>query len=1615
MSDVISKYMSDLYSNIDMEDMRQTVEYRYVKAYPSVNSTNGSVIHSESNVRWLTKQFTKKPFIIPRDGNPTEDKFKYGNGATGINGTYVAGGMANIDGYIVSIANDVNKVLFDYNEDTEFGSDSSGVIWTQIIQRTIIDLSKQLQNVDFKTYISTILSELEEEGLSPTAENIKANANEKYRDLMDSDTKEPQKIGEITIEYHNIDNIKIVEYIESLPTEEYNKFTRVVGTDDIYYTSTYDILLGFPKTYYKIEDETNPFIYIQDNFGLIFTFYNALDNNDNQTVVTHFYPSTHDDRVPMQNILSALDVDAAANLNIINQMVPADGNSVSVYNMNTVYSNNVRDDNNLPTTVDFDEILNSNFDRLDAYNSNTSINSVLGIYCQETGVSLSSLTELPTLSYGTLADTYYCMRLSNSNPLGSAYSQVLKYFSLEAGSLTFKPVSIFNSAGTLTPFNVDFKYNGATYTAVEGYLTFIRRVTKWLINPAGKSFDGVTFEQEYYDNPNGDGVTNPYAYRMNWQAMFKYFEKEGIKITTDIDTIKSDVFNDDEEAFYTFFGVDYTGANSYADIKFHHIYNLFIAPYMNTYMQIAWTSMFKNGVLGTDYTATKCLDILRGLGKTIEDDEYWTGKISLAHTYPNSTITVNYKLTEDADMFADGERLQQYLCNETPVTFTEKSENNVAVPTIQYREKATDNIFSDALTAYQNCEDYITYLKRCSSPTRQQNYTNVSDNLSIILMSIPYKVTQLKFMNSDILYNEAIDDVRCYKDNDNYPADAPSSITPSPNGYIQNVQIDLNTMIPRPNRSTNNNYLIASQDFWCEENSSISKKTYKCNYTLNMTNIASQYYTEGHFTGLDGFNFIGYTQDWITFVPIVFRLYKDGQNYLAGKNPGESTDAGIVVDYKFPKDLLESDLWFATAWLNTRRGCVSYNIENNGADWPDNTDGILNYLSTRNETIFNVDKIYAQDEKGNYISFNQYVNNYIENNNVVTNIESNITHIENTLETDVTNLTLKSYEKCVNVSSVESIVGEELTLVITPRDNYLYQNTDCRAVDDLTLLIDKDTIILNYNDSPINNTFRVKTVLSGDGRIYIQSNHPSISITDNWILNCDYTPERGFPTQTGDDIDWWFNLNIPNNRDIEAIITITITPNHEHYINIEPVNAITYPSRFTLDALTLESLGIRDIANTSWEKITEYTQKGWASKLWNIGDKKQFTIQTTGGTTQTITATIVGFDCDPSINALSNVKHHILWMTNLCGSTLSDNELINIGMSEDGTELGFKVNQGSTQIESTDTYSVNKKYTNSNSMFLDGDFNQRDYEYNPNVNNWLRELTGLNIVVGQDSYPAVHIFGFTEDVYSLITNETTPWWWGNRKAYTKSGDTYTEVTFTNVGGVISPSYSSNTYYLKNDMLVSRQYDGDGEGYVSHDISTMGDSILKSYNICMFGEDMDYAVGVPFSNVYSGLNTFWLPSLKEMNVTSQMHQINDTVENLLYNKYETDIRDGNTSYTYNYNGTDYTYTINAEQGVYTAFKDSFTGVFSYHSSHSERNTIITRDCFAVYNPDFTSIDQLIGSGNSYDAYCTITDGQTLEKQLVVIRRVGNGRYTELQVQPRQSENTYFCTEFCFATK
>ena len=1619
MANELNEYMSDLYDISSKEDMRQTVEYKYVKAYPSVNSTNGSPVHSEANVRWLTKQFTKKPFIIPRDGEPTGDKFKTRTSASGQNGTYVYGGIANIGGYIISIANDINDVQFDYSGNTEFGSNSQGIIWTQIVQRTMINITKQLEDADFVSanngYISAIRQAISDKGEEITPETIKAQANEFYAQLMGDAVTEEPVIGEVTIEYKNEDNLKIIEYIDNLPDDERAKFTEQYDSQSVkYYTATYPVTLGFPKTYYTIKDETIPFVYIVDNFGFIYNFYNAEEDTDNQAVLTHYYPSTRDPRINMQNIhvgLGNISGRPGAD-HIINTMIPNN----EVYDINECYLTNERNDI-LPSTVSFDSVL-SNFD-------NIATKDVLSIYGTLSGVDIETITSMPD-SNEPLADNYYCIPMTNAT--SNTYAQLVRHFAtpIQSGSAIMLPISVFNSAGILTPKNIKI-YNGDnTYVSVMGYVTFMRKLAALLVNPAGKSYNGEEFNADYYNNPNGDDIdeTTLGPFRRCWSNIFKYLEDIGIDNTNDMDSLLADVFNNNIQELCDFFGITYSGGfdptdvTRYQFIKFHHLYNTLIAPFMNTYMQIAWTALFSNGVINDKYCPPKCLkyyrDIASSVGVELVDDEYWSAVAKLSHRYTvtgsGHTVDMSYRFTENADIYTDNERMETYLCSQEKIPFITKVEDNVEKTIISYREKLNLDT-SNPDSVFAECEDYISYIVRCSSPTRKINHTNDTGEAYIMLMSIPYRITNLVFGNNikdnDITVNKVLDIDRYYADNTDYPTTAPIHTDTRQLGYIQNVQIDINTMLPCPIDSHHSLRIDNGRTFWYYIDNQYEKQSSKSTYNLMMTNINTNDYYD---VGLNGFNFIGYSQSWATFVPIVFRLYKDGQDYLAGKNPGESTDAGIYVDYRFPKYLKDSDLWFASAWVNTRRTCISYNIENNGADYSTNTDGLINYLKVRNETIFSADKIYTKDEEGHYISLNQHINNLVENNTIVQEIEE---------------VQFNEYEKCETVSSVWRDFQGAWLAIIDAQPNYLYIDTNTQPLDNLDVYIYK--LKSRYKDNNISNTLRIKTAVKDATiiRLIDVNQHGSgtsilLPTDGNTICNCENT----FRVVNSDSTTVYETTIDTRNKDaIEALITITITPNKEHYIHIEPINGNTYPTVFGLNYLLKQSLGLTDLDKITWEKVSEYTQEGLAPMLWNIGDTKSFKIIDDYGNLQEFNAIIVGFDCDPNINTNESIgiKHHIMWMTNF-GNTNTD-ILKSIGMCQDN-QVGFKVNFGVTASQDVSyDYDVNTASAYSNNIIYYGSPIISDaggqvvysaLNISP-IEAWFKDLEHT------DASTITHKHQFVLDdipIYNLITlTNKDKYWQEGAVVFTKNNDTYTAHTITNN----SPQYVDNTYYYKTyntfDILVRKQVSDSWFPETGSNITDL-DKAVHSYNIMTYGTNNEiesYTVTTPFSTVsttHSETNTsnaFWLPSLKELGITNQMYsdEVNDWVEQALYEKIGTDIRQGNVEYVYNDNND--TVRINYCQDTYTAFKQPYTNAL-----RSQPYTIITRDCFAVYknNNNLTSW-QDFNKVNSED------NTQYMAKNLVTVISVPTSyrRYAKLQVLPRDDVNSpnYYQTEFCFATK
>lgn len=961
-------YLSDIIENNGVIEPRQTLEYKYVKTYPSVNSTNNGQINSETNIRWLTKQLTKKPFIFPRDGSPEEDMFKT-HGYGSLYAIRVDGGMVNVDGYVMSIANDVNDVDFDSTADTGFGSNNTGYIYNQIMQKTLIQMSQGIVSSNIRDFIGEVIDAL---GGNPSESQIANYIETNIRPSVLA-TKENYKIGEVTITYKSTDVINIVEYIDNMNTDIKETFTKQIDGSSYYYKHDYDVYYGYiNNSTLKTEDINKLFLFFTDAFGFTYIFTNSNDSSHTADISTHPYPSTFDNRINM--CASAIGDGSQTPPDVIYNMFAQTNNDI--YDVTSLYVDTVEINNknfairNDATTISTETLT----DVLSIYDNITSAQMITN-YANYKSIPVTSITELPT-KYGSdaIADNTYCIPNTTSDTKFNAVMQHLeRAFSFNSNS--YIPVAILNSAGRLCPFNIEFAEvisgQRRAYTLAEGYVTFLRRVASLLINTSN-------YNQDYINNPNGDDypeyggptLDDGDAFRHTWTNVFKDIENNGIQATSTVQQILDNVFGSSITDMCNFFGI-YGGTYALSNIKFHHIYNTLIVPYINNYMQIAWTALYANAVNFNDSTSTdskftvdSALTSYRNAGITIKDDEYWRGYVETEHQYQVGTNAINQTfdyLVEDGT-YTDYNRLYTFLC------YLEKTslDNNG----FDYRVKVP--MGSSGITKISLCEDYINYIKRSCSNTADDNTDTDNKHNRLI---IPYRITKLNGDTITTPSNAYIDDDRVYCKSGDYPsssADIGSADKQSLEvGFIQNATIDLTTMLPVNGMDDSFWYETAADTYNRHESNQ-----YDLKLKTSITRIRVNSRSEGSFAGLDGLQFSGCSQGFTTNVPTVLRLYKDSQNYLNGKTPGASTHNGVAVDYRFPIDLKSTDFWIFNTWISTIRTISDYNIEDNSSYPPYNTDAGDYYLTARNHTILGTDKIYGIDHTTkDYISFDDTVKN----------------------------------------------------------------------------------------------------------------------------------------------------------------------------------------------------------------------------------------------------------------------------------------------------------------------------------------------------------------------------------------------------------------------------------------------------------------------------------------------------------------------------------------------------------------------------------------------------------------------------------------------------------------
>jgi len=701
-----------------------------------------------------------------------------------------------------------------------------------------------------------------------------------------------------------------------------------------------------------------------------------------------------------------------------------------------------------------------------------------------------SRDDLESSALRNLSTEYYCLPLSK---LG-AHFQELFCISLGTTPVSYVPVGFVSSTGALIAENVGYEEDmgGATVqrVLVEGYASLLRRICK-IVTGYGN--------QDYY---NGKDISNTYESSEGWNLLLKDLQTGNVVPPT-----QSSLNTNTAAEIAAIFGVaDVT------DITFDIIYNKVLAPYMNFYIQLSWSAILDHALLNeggpiegrfkSRQAYSVMQHVLSGNGYNILSDdgqamtvEFTRNIVYNGVTYENVPRQVYYAYNR----YPDYGRLKNFLC--------EDSKQYIGQTTSTHPIDDADNrniVYRNKITTIEdadNLEDYITYLRQCAQ--KSWNY-NLDGYIDSNFITIPYKVTTLTADTYGFAtFDEMVDNYERYTNkyesgnsdsNLDYINAASNNaysfvvLTPE-KGYLQNIAVRMDTFVPERILSSgfvyppkydggdsNHNHAVAG---------TIGISGVQCTicplqppeFVLNLTSHQTIDYA-GQVTGLSGFCAAGKGQGWTVCIPTLFRLYKDSQNYLDGRDRGTTEHAGVTIDYKLPNDITDEDFWFANTWLSSVRSVGTWDIETGVSDYPTATDGMLDYLGKRNHTLFNINTIYGVGDYGELISIDELISRYV--NTSKQHIDTEIAEVKQTLETEIQDVSTALGRR---IDDVNSTIGN--TPVLPFVDFEIVQGDKTVAVEQHRGMAHNITRLKTYVDE---SQPEVSTTLLNNRTLYISNN-----------------------------------------------------------------------------------------------------------------------------------------------------------------------------------------------------------------------------------------------------------------------------------------------------------------------------------------------------------------------------------------------------------------------------------------------------------------------------------------------------------------------------------------------
>lgn len=1363
-----NKFFSDRFGTDP--DVRQSLGYNNVKSYPSVNSSNDGHRHSEENVRWLTKQFIRKPFIIQYDDN-TMEEFNYEGSS--LNAGTTTGGMVNIDGYIINSAADLNCLSFDNTEDTMLGTGSIyGYIEHQVLQQLSEQFTNGLETADIEDIIhpsgdphdspvpnyfrqfpwSTLLPLVPVDKQTQCMWDYirlslsyirKLELNEPYvssvfifdglPEPVPYDVDIAENIGgstiptairpaTVTITYNTTDVLDIIitdllnngyDPVESLVTKFPERVNSVTYTTDsvtgnidsitVEYNCYYGILKDKLKSIKDESDEFTSTLFVVDIFGFYFVYKPDL------SISTHTFPYTQD-----------------SNINFVQDNITPGRNLPTVYivkGCNNIYDT-TRMYRPIISTDDNYTLLNDHINNMPAsytYTINdfyikkpegevvpalsTSLSNVLNTdhfrIVTETNIINDYVNYNPTddisveLSRGRLSqlcNNYYCLKLDSSSPILQTFG--LKYNNGYTNE--YVPVGFMTSSGDLQVLNFQSLYKnvapaggvyhstfiddkGDTYyqqVYIESYMSFFRRVCAKLYN--------ITISDT---GPYGNISRLDEYNNRGWAKIFKDIQY-GVLTPSQTDPDVSSNLS----AILNFFGVSVI-----TDITFDVLFNKLIAPYMNFYIQLAWSGLFVNTLTfaftNPDGSPEGNFVARYGLSQIgSEGSEYIVGhsgtdviyELPRTFNYSGGTIEVSKRVSYGRNSYSDYGRLDRFL-------YKKNSTYNVT-ENLYYKEKAS---FSDGVDKIYWCQDYISYVKSCSheqwTDTKQHDELVSSRTENTNYVEIPYKITTLD-TNSGNTY-DGFSTITYIVDRFAYytgGTDNTEHFNVVP-GYIQNVRLATATLIPT---GTLPNTWYSWADDIDNKINSLKCPTNNYDYNLSLNHRYSISSVGGQLDGVGGLYFTGDSQGWAISIPTMFKMYKDGQGYLEGRYRGTDKHAGLYIDYKLPMDVQDKDFWFANTWLSPVRTVVTWDIENNGAQYPkDTTDGMTEYLHLRNHTLFSTDVIYNIDEYGNYLSMKDFIqsmiNQYAVDLDEHINSQPRLDYIDfvtdfigdkgkvNSVVTyaglrdNIERVKQFSEEMSWNTGWVQS--GSSNTILI--ENNKYYDITLAQGSLTVVGRVEDTTGDLNkynlntINDSGVtdvatNNVIRttIKTKFTANGcnlKLHTILN----GFTSNYTQTGYGLPviwDSNYPVTISTELDGTTAYNItikdPTNPGGTSTCLIELEvhlgANGNTAIGHCNISVIANQNTLTLMDLNYLFTELYKLDSITWSQVSTITKSGFAKRFWKIGDIKTFRVND-GTNTYDVPAMLIGIDSENShAYDSSTYAHTLTWITNIYNANL---------------------------------------------------------------------------------------------------------------------------------------------------------------------------------------------------------------------------------------------------------------------------------------------------------------------------------------------------------------------------